>query len=419
MNKFWSIVFSLLIMATATDLLVMPQYAPIYAEQLPRFVRLQGGAGSGKSIAIAQKFIVNARNSQEKRRMFAMRKVARTVKDSVFATFVDLISDYGLSHEFKINRSNYRITHNYTGNEIIMGGMDDPEKFKSVKDPTDIWLEEATEFTRKDFQQANLRLRKAGVSNHLWMAYNPVTRANWIYEDFEEKKLFTNREFFAKTTYQDNYALPWQYREELDRLQLTDENYHRVYALGEWGEILKGLIFKQYEIVDEFPPHIDPIYGVDFGFVDPMTCIKCGVVGERDLYLDEMYYQRGATTTELGAFILNDGIYHGSPFYCDNIPGDIAELNNMGITGAQPAQKGPGSIVSGLRTLLKYNLHITARSVNLLKELSRYTWKEDKGGELTETPVDMFNHAIDAARYAVTTHYYQPPFNPVYGAYDA
>ena len=420
MKKYWLLIISAFVMAGAveTEMLVMPQYGAMYAKQLPRFIRLQGGAGSGKSIAIAQKFIANAREP-EKRRMFAMRKVARTVKDSVFATFRDLISDYGLTHEFNINRSNYRITHKYTGNEIIMGGMDDSEKFKSVKDPTDIWLEEATEFNRKDFTQANLRLRKAGVSNHLWMAYNPVTRASWIYEDFEEKKLFKGREHFIKTTYVDNYALPWEYREELNRLKLTDEHYHRVYALGEWGEILRGLVFKKFEIVEEFPDDIDPFYGIDFGFVDPMTMVEIGLKGERDIFLNERFFERGVTTNELGNFILNSDIYEGAPMYCDNLPGDIETLNQMGIWGAQKAQKGPGSIISGLRKMLGYNLHITANSVNLLKEFNRYKRKEDKQGNILEDPIDAFNHGIDAARYGITTHLGGFDLPTIIGSYNA
>jgi phage terminase large subunit len=53
---------------------------------------------------------------------------------------------------------------------------------------------------------------------------------------------------------------------------------------------------------------------------------------------------------------------------------------------------------------------VTSRSVNLIKELRNYKWREDKNGRVLNEPVDAFNHAIDAARYAAMFNQSNPNF---------
>ena len=38
---------------------------------------------------------------------------------------------------------------------------------------------------------------------------------------------------------------------------------------------------------------------------------------------------------------------------------------------------------------------------NLIRELRNYTWAKDRDGRLTDQPIDTFNHALDAMRYAL------------------
>ena len=58
-------------------------------------------------------------------------------------------------------------------------------------------------------------------------------------------------------------------------------------------------------------------------------------------------------------------------------------------------------------------LAVTSRSVNLIRELRNYKWKEDKNGKQLNEPVDSFNHAIDAMRYGITWN----QTNPNFGSY--
>jgi len=60
--------------------------------------------------------------------------------------------------------------------------------------------------------------------------------------------------------------------------------------------------------------------------------------------------------------------------------------------------------------LKRYALHVTKESTNTIKEFRNYKWKEDKNGVVLNTPVDMFNHSIDAIRYGCYTKLSRPNY---------
>jgi len=93
-------------------------------------------------------------------------------------------------------------------------------------------------------------------------------------------------------------------------------------------------------------------------------------------------------------------------------PKSIDEIHGHGFN-VHPARKGRDSIRAGLDFLRSRPLGITSRSVNGIKELRNYKWKEDKNGRQLNEPVDAFNHFIDASRYAIT----HTQTNPNFGKY--
>ena len=121
-----------------------------------RFEVYYGGAGSGKSFFIAQKLLLKA--LKEKRKLLVMRKVGSTLKDSVWQLILDTLIEWLLYDECTINKSVFTIELP-NDSMFLFKGMDDIEKIKSITGITDIWVEEATEFTEEDIEQLNLRLR--------------------------------------------------------------------------------------------------------------------------------------------------------------------------------------------------------------------------------------------------------------------
>src|SRR3990172_9589551 len=218
-------------------------YLP-YRNAAERFLVFYGGRGSGKSVFIAQRYLYKCL-SQPYFRLLYCRKVARTIRNSQFQLFKDLIDRSGLTPAFTIKEATMEIDC-VNGNMMIAAGMDDTEKIKSIAELTDIWCEEATEFSKEDIIQLNLCLRTRKATNQLILSFNPITTANWIYES-----LFVKKEFEAnilKTTYLDNRFLPPSYSIEMQRLKEFNENVYKYSALGEWGGQQEGLIYTNLKL---------------------------------------------------------------------------------------------------------------------------------------------------------------------------
>lgn len=211
---------------------------PIIDDQV-RYLILYGGAGSGKSVTAAQKIII--RMLEEKGHKFlVVRKVANTMRNSVFSLLRGIISDWGLSQLFKINKSDMDITC-VNGNQIIFAGLDDVEKLKSIHGVTGMWLEEASEMLQEDFQQLDLRLR--GFTKHykqIIISFNPISVTHWLKEVFFDKQKANST--VIHTTYRDNKFIDDEYKRTLEALKDQDPFYYMVYALGEWG-ILGDTVF--------------------------------------------------------------------------------------------------------------------------------------------------------------------------------
>lgn len=219
-------------------------YLPLLDDTTPYLV-LKGTAGSGKSVFSAQKIVLRT-ISEQGHRFICVRKVAKTIQDSIWKELKGAIEATGLSHEFKYNETRHAITHLPTGNEILCIGIDDPEKVKSIHRPTGGWIEEATELTQEDFNQLDTRVRGELANYKQWiLSFNPTDHRSWIkayFFDGEWPKITTisDRELIidrklVETSWRDN---PFLTDEDIAKIKVkgeTNPNYYRVYFLGEWG----------------------------------------------------------------------------------------------------------------------------------------------------------------------------------------
>ena len=73
----------------------------------------------------------------------------------------------------------------------------------------------------------------------------------------------------------------------------------------------------------------------------------------------------------------------------------IADMANARLN-VIPAVNGPDSVRAGLVKMQDYEIIVAPGGHNLKKELNNYVWNDKK----STTPVDDYNHLIDAARYA-------------------
>ncbi len=114
-------------------------YLP-YLENNERYNIFIGGAGSGKSVFVSQKYIYKLLK-YPKRKLLVVRKIQRHIRDSVWAEFMNTFSEWKIGDLIKCNISTSSMLFP-NGSQIIFKGLDDPEKIKSIQGITDIFIEE-------------------------------------------------------------------------------------------------------------------------------------------------------------------------------------------------------------------------------------------------------------------------------------
>ena len=211
-----------------------------------RYLILYGGAGSGKSFFIGERYIYKLLNNKMCN-LLVVRKTGKSNRDSTFALFKQIISKWKLSKYFKINESDLRIKCLLNGNEVIFAGLDDVEKLKSITfsrgELTDIWIEEASEILESDFNQLDVRLRGKGTQKQIVISFNPIDINHWLKKRFFDVK--RDNVEIMHSTYLNNDFLDDDYKQLLESYKDTDPYYYDVYCLGNWGVLGKTVFDAQ------------------------------------------------------------------------------------------------------------------------------------------------------------------------------
>lgn len=355
----------------------------------------QGGTRSGKTYNILIWILLGYIAQNTGKTISIARKTYPSLRASAMRDFIAIAQSVGLYNESQHNKTNSEITIH--GNLIEFMGMDQPQKIRGRKRDL-LYCNEANELTIEDWRQLSLR-----TTDRIILDYNPSEEFHWIYDEVIPRN---DCDFFV-TTYRDNPFLEPSVVAEIERLKDIDENYWRVYGMGERGQA-KALIFT-HDQIDEIPADAKfKAYGLDFGYSNDPTAL-IGIY-EKDgcLYLDELLYKTGMTNSDIANYFKSLEIDRRDIVWADSgEPKSIEEIHRMGFN-IRPATKGKDSIDIGIDIMRRFKIVITSRSINLIKEFRNYKYIEDKNGRVTNKPIDAFNHGIDAARYGCFMTFSRP-----------
>lgn len=361
-----------------------------------------GGAGSGKSYGAMQKLLLKAMNAR--RKVLVVRKVGATLRDSVFQLALDLLADAGLLRGCGVSRTDMRIALP-GGSLLLFKGLDDREKIKSITGITDMALEEATELSADDFTQLRLRLRPPDPHPQIYLMFNPVSKANWVYGTFFAGKPPEGTRI-VRTTYRDNRFLPPEYAATLEELARRNPAYYRIYTLGEFATLDK-LVYPHAEkrlISPEETAGKAFWAGLDFGYVNDPSAIVWGYYDKesRTIWVTGEYVKTGMLNDEIARTVKALGLSKEIITADSAEPKSIEELRRAGLSRIRPSQKGPDSVTHGVQWIGQCRLVVDERCPRTIEETENYTWKKDrKTGEYLNEPEDSFNHCLDALRYGL------------------
>lgn len=384
-------------------------YYPYLLDYEKRYEVFYGGAGSGKSVFIAQKLVVKA--CRAKRKVLVIRKVGTTLKDSVFQLIIDTLQKWGIFAHCKVNLTTYTITLP-NGSIFLFKGMDDSEKIKSITDITDIWCEEATELSLDDYTQLDLRLRALAGDLQLICSFNPVSQQNWVFKKwFAEDAIFDiENTMILKTTYKDNKFLPQSYINALEEKMNSNPLYYRIYALGEFA-VAEGLVFtnwrqESFDVLALAALGLEHRVGMDVGWTDPSAVINTLYDKEKHIiYVYEEFYKTGCQPSELVTSIKLMDIGKTRLYVDAAEPRTIQYFRNEGIN-AIACSKGKDSVRSGYQFLQDNTIIVSPSCQKLITELSNFSYiKSKQTGEWTDDTTHEWSHAIDALRYGYSDIY--------------
>lgn len=379
-----------------------------------RYRVCKGSRASKKSKTTALNFIYRIMKYPQSN-LLVVRKVFRTLKDSAYTDLRWAIRQLHVEQYWEYKESPLELVYKPTGQKILFRGLDEPMKLTSIT--VDVghlcwaWIEEAYEITKEsDFDTLDESIRgqvTGDLFKQITLTFNPWNEGHWIKKKFFD--IESNDDILAKTTnYLCNEFLDISDLRLFERMKKENPKRYKVAGLGEWG-ISEGLIYENWEEI-EFDiqeilkiPDIESAFGLDFGYTNDPSALFAGLISKerREIYVTDELYKKALTNNKLAEEIKNMG-YGKERITADSAePKSIDELYDLGLKGISGARKGKDSINNGIQFIQGYKIIIHPRCVNFLTEISNYTWAKDKFDKPINKPIDMFNHLMDAMRYAL------------------
>lgn len=374
----------------------------------------KGGRGGLKSSYISLKIIELLKNNPECHAVI-VRKVAATLKDSVYAQMQWAIRELGLESEFKITKSPLEITLIKTGQKIYFRGVDDPMKLKGIK-PTFgyigiVWKEELDQLAGPNEERmVNQSVLRGGDDFYDFCSYNPPrSRSAWVNKD--EINPSVAETIYHESTYLDapEEWLGPRFIEDAKFLQEANpaayENEYLGVANGDGGTVFENLEIR--EIPDSEIETYDSIYmGLDWGWrPDEAVWIKLSYNPKNHtVFIFDEYRTNQMSNAALWETLKAEkGVTENDLIICDSAePKSVADFRSYGAL-ARGAVKGPDSRYYSFKwfqDLAKIVID-PDRCPKTAVEFAEYEYERTPDGEIISGYPDGADHGIDAARYAL------------------
>lgn len=359
---------------------------------------IRGGTSAGKTFGIIPVLIDKAIKNPNLEISIVSESIPH-LRRGALKDFLKIMMMLNRYRDAQFNKSTLK--YNFTnGSYIEFFSTDMPDKLRGAR-RTDLYINECNNIPFDAYQQLMVR-----TSDQIWLDYNP-TSSFWV----DREVLNTEDVDFITLTYKDNEALPDTIIKEIESAKEKAKksnywsNWWKVYGLGQLGS-LEGVCIPDWKET-QLPTEARILcYGMDFGYSNDPTSVVAMYKYNDSYIFDEIIYKKGLLNRDISNLLktydVDDIVYADSAE-----PKSIAELNHYGHI-VYPVKKGRDSINYGLNLINQNKIFITSRSKNLINELRNYVWMSDKQGNVLNKPIDAYNHAIDALRYAITSQLEDP-----------
>lgn len=373
-----------------------------------RYRVVKGSRASKKSKTIALNYMVNLER-YPLANLLVVRKSGRSLPDSCFTELKWAANRLKIDHRWKFIQNPLSATNVVTGQKIYFRGLDDPLKITSITVETGVlcwlWLEEAYEITKEsDFDTLDESIRgemPPGYFKQTTVSFNPWNERHWLKRRFFD---VTSPDVLAITTnYTCNEFLDDADRQMFEDMKKRNPRRYQVAGLGNWG-VVEGLVYENWRednfTLADLPKDAVSSFGLDYGYTnDPSAFVaQFYSPSERRIYVWDEFYEKGMSNRRIAAEVTRMGYQKEAIVADSSEPKSNDELRRLGLR-VSGARKGPDSINFGVQWIQDQEIFIHPRCTNFITEISNYGFKMDRQGNLTNSPMDDFNHCMDAMRY--------------------
>lgn len=376
------------------------------------YLFLLGGRAGGKSHEVAEAIVEVC--SEKRKRVVCGREFMASIRESSRALLVSKINSHPSAAEWTITDTELRHAN---GTLITFIGMArNPESAKSLEGADIFWGEEAQTFSAHSVEILLPTIREQGsmlifTANPRY-ADDPVPRMAMVPAEVPEAA------WIKWVQFEDNpYIFTSRLMNDLRKAYLRSKRFKHVWR-GDLDRNSELRIIQHHVGRPPMPaghyPTPRTLYGIDFGGTDPTALVRLNVFSatqmgrDKDdrgvIFIDREFYQPCKSNREIVKGVtatcpeLLDGYHELKADSAD--PKAIGELNIAGVP-TRGAEKGPGSVEAGLRTLADFDIWISEECPNVILCAENYRWKSDRTGKALNVPEHNFSHPWDAARYAV------------------
>lgn len=372
----------------------------IYRESLnayingKRVIANKGGTRSSKTYSAVQMLIVIS--ASIKRYISIVSESFPHLRRGVMKDFAEILENEGLTEgkDYIFNKSGYKYEFP-NGSVVEFFSVDNWGKVKGSRRDI-LFINECNRISYETYRQLAVR-----TTETIFLDWNPDN-------EFWYEEHIASRETTAEihSTYLDNPYLDKAQIAEIESNRYN-EQWWRVYGLGLTGHI-EGTIYRPFIQIEELPEarsRMRHVYGLDFGYSNDPTALLDVYIDEADkkIYVDEVIYETGLLNSDIAQRMAEAGISKATEIFADAAePKSVDEIGRKVYRyNVKPAYKK--DLLSQIQFLQQFEIYVTSRSLNVIKESRQYKWKEDRDGNAVNEPIDAFNHAMDALRYAVFT----------------
>lgn len=302
------------------------------------------------------------------------------------------------------------------GKTVHIVGADDERAEAKIRGTTfsGAYVDEATIIPESVFKMLISRCAMGGA--RIFATTNPDSPYHWLKRDY----LTDNPDVKS-----------WQFRLD-DNPQLTQEEkeylkrqykglWFKRFIEGKWVQA-EGAIYDFFDMgihTLDFAHNMAEYYvvGVDYGTTNPCSFVLLGVNRSKfpNIWVEDEYYfnsrvhQRQKTDSEyaddLRRFIQNRAI---KAIYIDPSAASFKlELQRSGVENLYDAKN---EVSDGIRLVSNFlnngTLKVCKKCTHLISEFQSYVWDPNSYKSGTDKPLKENDHALDALRYAIFTHFF-------------